>query len=121
MVRISLMALACAALAGCAGVQTGASEQFAGTEPARVDFNSCAKPVYPPEALAAKRTGTVTLGFLVALDGTVADTKVMRSSGQRDLDETARDAIKLCKFTPAMKNGSPVQEWTPVQYVWVLN
>jgi len=121
MIRISLLALACAALVSCAGVQTAGTEaDSAASPPAQVLFNSCAKPVYPPAALDAGREGTVNLAFLVTAEGMAADAKVVKSSGQRDLDETARDAIKLCKFTPATKNGKPVQDWTHVQYVWTL-
>lgn len=121
MIRISLVALGCAALVSCAGVQTAGNEAGgAAHTPAQVVFSSCAKPVYPPEALNARREGTVTLAFLVTVEGTAADAKVVKSSGQRDLDETARDAIRLCKFTPATKDGKPVQDWTHVQYVWTL-
>ncbi|UUZ48398.1 energy transducer TonB [Massilia sp. B-10] len=104
MIRISLVALGCAALVSCLSVRAawpaGPADGTA-SNAAQVDFKSCAKPVYPPEALAARREGTVTLAFLVAVDGTVADAKVARSSGQRDLDETARDAIRQCKFAQA--------------------
>lgn len=121
MIRISLVALGCAALVSCAGVQPAAGPaDGTASSAAQVDFKSCAKPVYPPEALAARREGTVTLAFLVAVDGTVADARVARSSGQRDLDETARDAIRQCKFAPATSHGKPVQAWTHVQYVWTL-
>jgi bla regulator protein BlaR1 len=85
------------------------------------DFGSCAKPVYPPDAIKNRRTGTVTLGFLIEKDGTVAESKVVKSSGHTDLDEAARDGITLCKFLPAVENGKHVKEWMQMQYVWVLD
>jgi len=114
MKRISLMAAGCAALVACAGVQAAPDRD------AVLDFNSCAKPVYPAEAITALREGTVTLTFLVRKDGMVGESKVMKSSGHPDLDTAARDALKVCKFVPAIKKGKPVQEWTNVQYVWTL-
>ncbi len=84
------------------------------------DFKTCAKPHYPKESLAAKHEGKVDLGFLVDEMGAVVDAKIGQSSGHVPLDEAARDAIKLCKFRPAMKDGKPVQEWAKVQYVWTL-
>ena len=85
------------------------------------DFKSCSKPQYPPAALAAHRTGTVTLGFEIGTDGLVVDSKVNKSSGHADLDEAARDAIKQCHFKAGTKNGKPVRTWTQMQYVWVRN
>lgn len=86
-----------------------------------VDFGSCAKPVYPADAVKTGRTGTVTLGFLIDTDGTVAESKVERTSGHADLDEAARDGIKLCKFLPATERGQYVKEWMQMKYVWTLD
>ncbi|CAN7347860.1 M56 family metallopeptidase [Massilia sp. LjRoot122] len=84
------------------------------------NFNSCERPHYPAESLAQKHTGTVTLGFLVATDGSVKDTKITKSSGHRPLDESARTALAKCTFKPATTKGQPVEAWTAVQYVWTL-
>jgi bla regulator protein BlaR1 len=109
-----LVLLSGAALVACASVQTEPDRA------AEVIFSSCDKPVYPAEAVAQQRVGTVTLAFLVAADGTVVDATVFKSSGHRDLDAAARDGIKVCKFSPAIRKGSAVQESTRVQYVWTL-
>jgi bla regulator protein BlaR1 len=87
---------------------------------AMADFGTCSKPVYPADAIKQARTGKVTLGFLVAADGSIVEAKVKESSGHEDLDIAARDAIKLCKFHPAVKDGTPVQSWMQMQYVWTL-
>ena len=102
-----------------AALAFSAPAQAADTRPV-ADFNTCAKPHYPKESLLAKHVGTVTLGFLVDDTGSVVDAKIGKSSGHVLLDEAARDAIKLCKFRPAMADGKPVQEWAKVQYVWTL-
>lgn len=114
MKRLSIAVLACVAM------MSGAGAQAAQNSPAVLNFKSCAKPVYPPAAITALREGTVGLEFLVSVKGTVADAKVDKSSGHPDLDDAARDALKLCKFVPAKKNGKAVEEWTHVQYVWTL-
>lgn len=113
MTRISMAAIGCAAMLLAGGAQ-------AATTKAEIDFNTCAKPVYPPAAIKAQHDGTVTVKFLVAPDGAVRESKVQTSSGHPDLDEATRDALKLCKFRPATKNGKAVQQWTDAQYVWSL-
>jgi protein TonB len=107
------------ALSGCAHAPA-ALPAAGGDLEARVLFGSCAKPIYPAQSLAAQDQGTVRMEFLVGADGRVVDSKVAQSSGYPALDETARNAIKLCKFEPAMKDGKPVQQWTHVAYVWTL-
>lgn len=97
-----------------------AAPVHAASKHALADFNSCEKPHYPKDSLAARHEGTVTLAFLVDATGTVLETKVKKSSGYAPLDIAAMDAIKLCKFAPATKDGKPVQDWTNVQYIWTL-
>ncbi|QAU35717.1 energy transducer TonB [Janthinobacterium sp. 17J80-10] len=85
-----------------------------------VDFNSCAKPEYPAKSQRNEEQGTVVLQFLIGVDGQVADSKVEKSSGSRDLDKAARSALSLCKFKPGLVDGKPQPSWTKVQYVWKL-
>lgn len=118
---IPVLGFALAALAGCTG--TGPINPFAEmpdndtTKPV-VKFNSCAKPVYPEAALAAKVEGTVALGMLVKADGKVREAIVRQSSGNASLDETARAALAKCSFQPGTVNGAPKEQWTEVKYVW---
>ncbi|HEY0061232.1 MAG TPA: energy transducer TonB [Telluria sp.] len=114
------MSLVKTAAVGAAALILSACAHAAQDKKAVVNFASCAKPVYPAEAIKATREGTVTLKFLIGADGAVIDTGVEKSSGHPDLDEAARTAIKLCKFEPAIKKGKPVQEWLHMQYVWTL-
>ena len=87
---------------------------------ALLDFQSCAKPQYPADSLKNKREGTVSLSFLVGVDGTVKDVKVVGSAGDPALDEAARSALAACRFYAARVGGKPVEAWTKVQYVWSL-
>jgi len=82
--------------------------------------HSCSKPDYPPASVRAEETGTVTLRFLIDLDGRAIKSEVVRSSGHKRLDEAARAALSLCKFKPGTVDGKPEQSWAPIQYVWKL-
>lgn len=84
------------------------------------DFNTCAKPEWPKASLRNEETGTVTLSFLIGTDGRVADSKVTKSSGFRDLDKAALRGIAQCRFKPGMVDGKPEQAWMQMQYVWTL-
>ncbi|MFA9217299.1 MAG: TonB family protein [Sphingomonadaceae bacterium] len=89
--------------------------------PAVVDASACSKPDYPKSALRNGDTGTVTLALLVGTDGRVADSRVEKSSGFRELDRAAQVGLGLCKFKPGTQDGVPYQSWTRMQYVWSLN
>jgi protein TonB len=84
------------------------------------DFNTCAKPEWPKSSLRNEETGTVTLSFLIAEDGRVADSKIVKSSGFRDLDKAAQVGISKCRFKPGTVEGKPEQAWMQMQYVWTL-
>lgn len=86
-----------------------------------VDANACAKPDYPKTSLRNGDTGTVQLALLIGTDGKVADSRIERSSGFRDLDRAAQAGLSLCKFKPGTVDGVAQQSWTRMQYVWSLN
>jgi D-alanyl-D-alanine endopeptidase (penicillin-binding protein 7) len=111
------VALACLSIYAEAAA---ADKNASGTKSAVVNFNSCAKPVWPEGAIAASHTGTVKLSFQVGRDGKVRDSKVDSSSGYAELDEAARTGISKCQFKPARKSGKPVETWQKMQYVWTL-
>ncbi|MYM96380.1 energy transducer TonB [Duganella vulcania] len=89
--------------------------------PAVVDARACTKPDYPKSALRNSDTGTVTLALLIGTDGRVADSKVEKSSGFRELDRAAQVGLGLCRFKPGTVDGVPQQSWTKMQYVWSLD
>ncbi len=65
-----------------------------------------ARPVYPPEALAARVTGVVIVEARVGPDGWVTNARVLRSIPM--LDQAALDAVMQWKFTPTLLNGQAV-------------
>lgn len=89
--------------------------------PAIVDFSSCTKPEYPRNAARSGQEGTVTLQFLIGANGRVVESRIDKTSGSRELDRTAQQALSQCQFTPATVDGRPQQSWTSVQYVWRLD
>ena len=112
------------ALAGaCLGIYGQAVAADSSSEADRrpvLDFTSCAKPVWPAEALQAKQTGTVTLSFQVTAAGKVEGSSIARSSGHPALDEAARSGIARCTFKPALAKGKTISSPVQVQYVWTL-
>ncbi|MFC5459385.1 energy transducer TonB [Massilia niabensis] len=84
------------------------------------DASGCAKPEYPISAARNGDTGTVTLALLVGTDGRVTGSRVQKSSGSRDLDRAAVNALSLCQFKPAMNNGVAEAGWAQIAYVWSL-
>jgi TonB family protein len=64
-------------------------------------------PEYSEEARKAKYQGTVVLWLIVDSNGKPRDVKVARSLGM-GLDQKAIEAVRLWKFQPARKDGSPV-------------
>ena len=84
------------------------------------DANGCAKPDYPVRAARNGETGTVTLALMVGTDGRVQDARIQSSSGSRDLDRAALNALSLCQFKPAMNNGMAEAGWAQLAYVWTL-
>lgn len=126
------LGLAGALLIGCAQLPArAASGQFivvppataasdANGDKAMVRFDTCKKPVYPPDALRSERTGTVTMAFLIDENGRAINSRIVNSSGHRDLDATALVAIYKCTFKPATLNGKAEKAWLQMQYVWTL-
>jgi protein TonB len=90
------------------------------TVAAVVDFNTCARPEYPKNSLRNEETGVTQLQFLIGADGSVKESKLQKSSGFRDLDRAAQNALSRCRFKPGMANGVAQESWTNVQYVWTL-
>lgn len=88
---------------------------------ASADLTTCAKPVYPPESLRKSQEGKVIIEFTIGTDGAVKQARVHTTSFFPLLDSTARDALALCRFRPAMKDGVAVEATTKVQYVWTLS
>jgi TonB family protein len=63
-------------------------------------------PIYPPIAQSARVQGVVILEVLIAPDGKVAETHVLRSIPL--LDQAATDSVRQWVFEPTHLNGAPV-------------
>jgi protein TonB len=64
--------------------------------------------------------GTVSLRFLVGVDGKVIQSEIEKSSGFKRLDEAARAGLSKCRFQPATVDGRPEQAWASITYTWRL-
>jgi TonB family protein len=63
---------------------------------------------YPPEAVKKKISGSVMVQFVVTTEGAVKDPKVVRSSGNDDLDGAALSCVLTWQYIPAKQNDQPV-------------
>jgi len=81
---------------------------------------NCAKPDYPSASRRMEEEGTVTLKFLIGVDGRVLQADIEKSSGFARLDEASRNALSKCQFRPGTVDGKPEQSWTTIQYRWRL-
>ena len=126
--KAAVLMLALAALAGCAqepaapsASLTRASTALANNQSSSVlKTTTCARPEYPQDAHRRGSQGTTTVRFLIDTDGSVAQSAIVKSSGDASLDEAARSALAKCRFKPAVKDGQARRAWVPVQYVWSL-
>ena len=66
------------------------------------------QPIYPEEARWEERTGKVTLKFRISDKGSVLDPKIKKSSGHRDLDLAAIQAIQSWRFDT---QTPPTSDW----------
>lgn len=66
------------------------------------------RPEYPADALTAGVEGRVVLRVELDRDGQVTDVTVAKSSGDRRLDEAARQSVAKWKFEPATRMGVAV-------------
>lgn len=71
-------------------------------------------PAYPPSARRQGREGTTYLKIKISPEGKVLEVLVDQSSGHRDLDEAAMEAVKTWCFEPPMKGEQRVSLWARV-------
>ncbi len=88
--------------------------------PANVSAADCDKPDYPSASRRMEEEGTVSLRFLVGVDGKVIQSEIEKSSGFKRLDEAARAGLSKCRFQPATVDGRPEQAWASMKYTWRL-
>lgn len=85
-----------------------------------IEMGNC-KPKYPSSSRLMEETGTVKLSFLVAPDGQVRRSEIIRSSGFRALDKAASEALAKCQFSAALEGNTAVLTWVDVQYEFKLD
>lgn len=69
---------------------------------------------YPDSLLRNRRQGKVELKALVAADGSVAKVEVLSSTGE-PFTALASDGVMGFKFSPATKDGAPVEAWMTIE------
>jgi protein TonB len=114
-------------MAATAATETPATPATTGGNPGQMrtavfaDANGCALPDYPAAAARRGDSGTTMLALLVGADGRVSSARIEHSSGSRDLDRAAINALSLCTFKPATNNGVAEAGWAKLAYVWKLD
>lgn len=88
--------------------------------PSALAYGTQTRIPYPKTALHNRVEGTVVLRVLVGEDGGVKDIQIDRSSGSRDLDRAAREAVMMWKFKPGMRGGVPYSGWARVPINFTL-
>jgi protein TonB len=68
-----------------------------------------AQPLYPQEALRAHQGGWAVVSFTIETSGRTGNVHVTSSQPRRVFDRAAVEAVSRYRFTPAMKNGQPVE------------
>ncbi len=76
------------------------------------------KPKYPELARKAGIEGKVTVMIVVGIDGTVTEAKILKSSGNRLLDEAALATLRKTRWRPAKQRDKvvPVRLAYPVTF-----
>jgi len=100
---------------------TSASNSGAVRTIALAEASGCATPEYPARAARNGDSGTVVLALLIGTDGRVSNARVQKTSGSRDLDKAALNALSQCQFKPATNNGVPEAGWGQLAFVWTLD
>ena len=76
---------------------------------------------YPEAAKNAGIEGITTLAFTVTEQGTVADLRIAKSSGNADLDNAAVTCASLWHYKPARKDSKPVATPWQAAVEWKLH
>lgn len=76
---------------------------------------------YPAVAVRTGQQGTSTVRFDITTEGAVANLQIAQSSGSQLLDDAAIACAKGWQYTPATKDGVPVQVPWRAQVRWSLN
>ena len=78
-------------------------------------------PTYPDMARTAGIEGQAVVEALVDVDGSVADARILKPSGNASLDQAAVDAAMRSKFSPAKQRDKAVRVWVSIPFRFTLN
>jgi protein TonB len=87
----------------------------------RANYQSNPKPEYPRLAKSRGWQGKVLLRVQVTADGRSASVQVQQSSGHKQLDEAAVEAVENWTFLPAKRGATPVASTVTVPIQFKLN
>lgn len=88
--------------------------------PSALAYGTQTKIPYPVVALHNRVEGKVMLRVLVGTDGSVEQIEIEHSSGSRDLDRAAREAVMKWKFKPGLRGGAAYSTWARVPISFTL-
>jgi protein TonB len=77
-------------------------------------------PTYPDMARTAGIEGQAVVEALVDIDGSVADARILKPSGNASLDQAAVDAAMRAKFSPAKQRDKAVRVWVSIPFRFTL-
>jgi TonB family protein len=115
---VLFVALACCFSAGEEPAQTASGPADPGAEgtdlvPPQIILKTQKSPEFPPAALAARFTGTVTLRVTVQPDGQVGDVDIVHCTRPKvGFEDASIAAVKQWRFEPATNAGEPVEYTT---------
>jgi protein TonB len=76
-------------------------------------------PKYPELAMRAGLEGKVIIKIWVGVDGSAREVQIVKSDAEI-FNESAIEAGKLHKFTPATCNGKPIGVWVSIPFNYRL-
>jgi TonB family protein len=75
---------------------------------------------YTPIAIRMGESGRTTVAFTIDIAGTVKDPRIVATSGYDDLDQASLQCVLTWRYTPAMKDGKPVEVPWKTIIAWSL-
>lgn len=75
-------------------------------------------PDYPTDADRQKLSGKVRLGLKLEADGRISDIELLSATPPGVFDESALQAFRDARFSPAQKNGRPVRALVQIEVVY---
>lgn len=117
-------AVLAALISGTTFITQAAAGHDQQTSPAYPDKDMVTQryPSYPADAIKNKEQGTVVLRVLVGVDGKPVHVTVEATTkAAPDLIKAANDTVMGWHFTPAMKDGKPVEAYVRVPFKFNLS